>query len=84
MANEITNPVKAIRAFCLGCSGDSSTEVKLCTIERCPLYPFRFGKNPYRQRREMTEEEKEVLRYRLREARKNIGSSVGNEAREDA
>lgn len=83
MANEITNPVKAIRAFCLGCSGDSPAEVKNCVIGMCPLYPFRLGKNPYRQRREMTEEQKQVLADRLKEARKNIGSSVENEATDD-
>jgi hypothetical protein len=43
-----------------------------------------MGKNPYRQRREMSEEEKQVLADRLREARKNIGSSVGNEVVENA
>lgn len=74
----IKNPVKAIRAFCLECSGNSSAEVKDCPRLICPLYPFRFGKNPYRQRREMTEEEKRVLADRLREARKSIGSSVAN------
>ena len=72
----ITNPVKAIRAFCLECSGDSTAEVKSCPRTVCPLYPFRLGKNPYRQRREMTEEEKRVLADRLREARKSVGSSV--------
>ena len=76
MANEITNPVKAIRAFCLECSGDSTAEVKACPRLVCPLYPFRMGKNPYRQRREMSEEEKRVLADRLKEARKNIGCSV--------
>lgn len=72
----VKNPVKAIRAFCLECSGDSTAEVKNCPREVCPLYPFRLGKNPYRQRREMTEEEKQALAYRLREARKNTASSV--------
>lgn len=72
----ITNPVKAIRAFCLECSCGSTAEIKECPVIRCPLYPFRFGKNPYRQRREMTEEEKRVLADRLKEARKNVGSSV--------
>ena len=76
MANEITNPVKAIRAFCLECSGDSTAEVKACPRNVCPLYPFRMGKNPYRQRREMSEEEKRVLADRLKEARKNSGCSV--------
>lgn len=75
----ITNPVKAIRAFCLECSGGSTAEVKSCPRTACPLFPFRFGKNPYRQRREMTEEEKQVLADRLKEARKNIGSSVESE-----
>ena len=83
MANEITNPIKAIRTFCLECSGDSFAEVKSCPREVCPLYPFRLGKNPYRQRREMTEQEKQVLADRLREARKNIGSSVEKNATED-
>ena len=57
---EITNPVKAIRAFCLECSNGATSEIKNCPIHKCPPYPFRMGKNPYRQRREMTEEEKQV------------------------
>ena len=77
-----TNPVKAIREFCLGCSGDSPNEVKLCTVTSCPLYDFRFGKNPHRQRREMTEEQKRVLADRLREARKSHSSTVENDASE--
>ena len=79
----ITNPVKAIRAYCMECSCGQTSEVSACPVTKCPLYPFRFGKNPYRQRREMTEEEKQVLADRLKEARKNIGSSVGKEVAED-
>lgn len=82
-SNLITNPVKAIRAFCMECSNGQTSEVKDCTVYKCPLYPFRFGKNPYRQRREMTEEEKQVLADRLKEARKNVGSSVEKGATED-
>lgn len=44
----ITNPVKAIRAHCLQCCCGQVAEVQRCTIENCALYPFRFGKNPYR------------------------------------
>lgn len=76
MSDQITNPVKAIRAKCLDCCCGSTAEVAWCSVIGCALHPFRFGKNPYRQRREMTEEERQVLRDRLREARKNIGSSV--------
>lgn len=76
MVNEITNPLKAIRAKCLDCCFGSPSEVSLCGAVKCPLHPFRLGKNPYRQRREMSEEERLVLADRLREARKNIGNSV--------
>ena len=42
-------PLNAIRAFCLECVCWSSDEVKNCTNPLCPLYPFRFGKNPSRK-----------------------------------
>lgn len=45
---ESLTPMKAIRAKCLDCSSGSSNEVKLCPIKNCPLYIFRFGKNPKR------------------------------------
>lgn len=83
MTNEITNPVKAIRAYCIECSNGSTAEIKDCPVYKCPLYPFRFGKNPYRQRREMSEEEKQVLADRLREARKSLASSVEKSEVED-
>lgn len=41
-------PMKAIRAKCLDCCCGSSHEVRLCTVEKCPLYLYRFGKNPKR------------------------------------
>jgi hypothetical protein len=63
--NRITNPVKAIRAKCLECSCGSSNEVTLCSIPDCALYPFRFGKNPYRSKRELTDEQKEIMTKRL-------------------
>lgn len=63
-----TNPVKAIREKCLDCCCGSNIEVKLCNIVSCPIYPFR-------QKREMTEEQKKVTVDRLREARKFLASS---------
>ena len=67
MKTEITSPVKAIRAFCLECV-ETPLDVKNCTAPGCPLYPFRFGKNPY-IKREMTEEQKEASAARLALAR---------------
>lgn len=34
---------EAIRLKCLECSGDSPSEVTLCSIPDCPLWPYRFG-----------------------------------------
>lgn len=64
------NPVKVIREFCLDCCGDSSSTVKDCTSVNCALYPFRLGKNPYRAKREMTDEQRAAAKIRLAEARK--------------
>lgn len=43
------SPVKAIKKYCLDCSGGSKKEVRECIILDCPLYPFRMGKNPNRK-----------------------------------
>ena len=70
-----TNPVKAIREKCLDCCGGSYLEVEKCTVESCPLFPFRFGKNPFRQKREMTEEQRNAIRDRLSKSRKTNSDS---------
>lgn len=41
-------PLRAIRRNCLDCSG-GPTEVRLCTVDDCPLYAFRFGTQPSRK-----------------------------------
>lgn len=38
--------LKAIRAYCLGCSCGNYAEVERCVMTNCELYPFRFGKDP--------------------------------------
>lgn len=37
--------VKAIRRKCLDCS-TTAKEVRLCSINKCPLWPYRFGVMP--------------------------------------
>ncbi len=37
---------KAIRAYCSQCGDGTFTEVRNCHLVRCPLFPYRFGKNP--------------------------------------
>lgn len=45
-----TSPIKAIRKNCVECSGGSPKEARLCVHTGCPLWPFRMGKSPYRQK----------------------------------
>lgn len=66
-----TNPVKAIRLKCLDCSGGSSIEVDKCPVKQCPIWPFRYGRNPYRTKRELSEEQRAEMAERLRKAREN-------------
>ena len=63
------NMGKAIRRKCLDCSGFSSSEVNICTVKLCPLFPFRFGKDPGRITRKMTDEERVAAAERLKKAR---------------
>lgn len=37
---------RAIRKRYLDCSGGFMNEVRDCTATNCPLFPYRFGKNP--------------------------------------
>ncbi len=43
-------PIKSIRAHCLDCCGGSPQEVRLCPVEKCPLYPYRMGRRPQRDK----------------------------------
>jgi hypothetical protein len=62
------NVLKAIRKNCLECSCGSETEVRQCTHVKCPLYPYRMGRDPnparsyknpqYRGKNVATDEEK--------------------------
>lgn len=66
----ITSPIKAIRQFCVECNGGSVYEVKNCTSPRCPLFAFRFGKNPYHTRT-VSEETKAKAAERMKAIRKD-------------
>lgn len=43
-------PIKAIRAKCLDCSAGHPSEVRMCPVSDCAIYPYRLGKNPNRSR----------------------------------
>lgn len=69
MENERITPMKAIRLKCLNCCCGSSHEVKLCPCTKCPLYPFREGRNPFVAKREYTDEQKQAIKERLANSR---------------
>lgn len=59
-------PLKAIRAKCLDCCCGQSNEVKLCPCADCPLYIYRLGKGPKRERTEKQKAADKVNAQRLR------------------
>ena len=59
-----TSPIRAIRLKCLDCTCGSQKEVEACPIEKCPLWRFRFGKNPFRK--PVSEENKAKAAERMR------------------
>lgn len=65
------NPVKAIRLKCLDCCAGSSQEVDKCAAKQCPIWPFRYGRNPFRAKRELSDEQKAEMRERLKKARES-------------
>lgn len=59
----------AIRAKCLDCCGDSPAEVRRCTVVDCTLWAFRFGADPFREKREMSDEQRQAIAERFARAR---------------
>lgn len=62
-------PLKAIRAKCRDCMGNSAKQIESCLNEKCSLHVYRFGKSPNRKGRVMTEEQRTAARERLAKAR---------------
>jgi hypothetical protein len=46
--HEPHSPLRAIRAKRLDCSCYQVGEIRLCEAVKCPLWPFRAGKHPWR------------------------------------
>lgn len=63
--------IKAIRQKCGECSNWSDTEIRECPCIDCALYPFRFGKDPSREKRVLSDDQRKELAERLKLAREN-------------
>lgn len=58
-----------IRAKCIDCSGGEMAEARKCVSTKCPLWPYRFGTNPFRVKRDVSDEQRAALAARLTKAR---------------
>lgn len=67
------SPQNAIRQKCFDCCCGQSGEVSNCTVTGCPPHPSRMGKNPFRKKREYTEEQLAELRARMVATREKVG-----------
>lgn len=61
--------LKAVRAKCLDCTCYQPSLVRECEMTDCALHPYRMGTNPFRKKRELTDEQRQALADRLAAAR---------------
>jgi hypothetical protein len=59
------NPLKALRAHCLDCCCGNASEVRKCVSVECPSWAFRMGVNPFRQKRVLSDAQKQAMAERL-------------------
>jgi hypothetical protein len=62
--SDLKSPLRTIRLHCISCNG-TANEVGLCPVVKCLLYPYRFGKDPRRVKRELTDEQRKSIRERF-------------------
>lgn len=68
---KIQSPLRAIKEKCMDCCCWQREAVKSCACTDCALHAFRFGKNPYRAKRQLTEEQRQAAAERLLKSRKS-------------
>jgi len=61
----------AIRARCIDCCANQISEVRKCVAVACPSWPYRMGTNPWREKKELSEEHREKLKIVLEKARES-------------
>ena len=65
--------LKAIKRYCLDCSGGCKSEVRDCRHVACDLHPFREGKNPNRK---MSPEQAKLAAERLTAAKSTTAPEI--------
>ena len=86
LGHEPMTVLRALRAHCLDCCGGSAQEVRLCTATRCPSWPYRLGRSPWRAPR--SEAQRKASHAALKKARasgiRQRGGGIPAEDAEDA
>lgn len=78
-------PVKAIRDMCTQCMGGRDSEgycsrIKECASVECPIFAFRFGKDPYR-RQNLSDDQRKRMANRMSKVnltRRMVGKNPPN------
>lgn len=70
----------AVRAHCLTCCGESQSEVRRCTAVACALWPYRMRNDPFRERRDLSDEQRAAAATRLASAREARRQATGGRA----
>lgn len=71
--------LSAIRAKCLDCCAEHPSLVRECHIEACALHPYRMGTNPFRKKRELSDEQRAELAERLAASRRTASPEFEGE-----
>jgi hypothetical protein len=61
--------LQVIRAKCMDCCVEQADEVRKCTAITCPNWPYRMGSNPFRAKRQLSDEQRTALVERLAASR---------------
>ena len=63
--------LQAIKKFCFECSGKSNKELANCSAIKCPLHIYRNGKDPNKAKKNLTDEQRNLLAEHMKAVRKN-------------
>ncbi len=61
LGHEPMSAQKALRLRCIDCCAGSSAEVRLCVSVKCPSWPFRMGKSPWKEKRTLSDGQRAAL-----------------------
>ncbi len=77
IGHERMSPLKALRLRCVDCCAGSTYEVRACVAVDCPSWPFRMGKNPWREKRQLSDEQRAAMAERGRKLHRRPLESPG-------